>query len=129
MYTKTLNPNVIEGARYCRKPTVVNRIRFTIGMQRPYARLVSEQRNIPLAEGPSVQVHKLDISAIRYGLGFMLGWQGIVALETQVIRSFDGGAGNIIYDGVRYEFEMGQTAWHVPSRATSSKACSSTSRV
>lgn len=49
---------------------VVNRFRFTIGMQRPYARLVSEQRNIPLAEGPSVQVHRLDISEIRYGLGY-----------------------------------------------------------
>lgn len=49
---------------------VVKRIRFTIGMQRPYARLVSEQRNIPLAEGPSVQVHKLDIAEFRYGLGY-----------------------------------------------------------
>lgn len=48
------------------------------------------------------------------GIGLFVGWQGIAALETQVVRSFDGGAGNITYDNVPYEFEMGQTAWHVP---------------
>lgn len=67
-------------------------------------------------DGTLVKLPYSGFGGVGYGggLGLMVGWQGIAALETEIIRSFDGGAGNILYDGVRYEFEMGQTAWHIP---------------
>lgn len=76
----------------------------------------AENDKIVEVDGQLVKLPYSGFGGVGYGggLGFMLGWQGIVALETQIIRSFDGGAGNIVYDGVRYEFEMGQTTWHVP---------------
>lgn len=49
---------------------VVHGVRFTIGYQRPYATLTGQQRSTPLAEAPQVQVHRLDIREIRFGLGF-----------------------------------------------------------
>ena len=76
----------------------------------------AEDDKTVFVDGTPVKLPYSGFGGVGYGggLGLMIGWQGIAALETQIIRSFDGGAGNIIYDGVRYEFEMGQTAWHVP---------------
>lgn len=76
----------------------------------------AEDDKIVTIDGAPVKLPYSGFGGVGYGggVGLMVGWQGIAALETQVFRSFDGGAGNIVYDGVRYEFEMGQTAWHVP---------------
>lgn len=49
---------------------VVDRVRFTIGLHRPYASLATEQRSLQLSGGPQVQVHKLDVFEVRYGLGY-----------------------------------------------------------
>ena len=49
---------------------VISRVRFTIGIQRPYASLASDQRKIQLADASSVQVHGLSVFEVRYGLGY-----------------------------------------------------------
>ena len=49
---------------------VISRVRFTIGIQRPYANLAAAQRTIPLAQTSPVQVHGLNIFEVRYGLGY-----------------------------------------------------------
>ncbi len=76
----------------------------------------AENDKIVDIDGTLVKLPYSGFGGVGYGggVGLMVGWQGIAALETQVFHSFDGGAGNIVYDGTRYEFEMGQNAWHVP---------------
>lgn len=49
---------------------IVNNVRFSFGYHRPYARLSSAQRTAPLAETAPVQVHRVDIRELRYGVGY-----------------------------------------------------------
>ena len=48
---------------------VVDGLRFSFGVQSPYARLTSSQSTTRIFGSPTVQVHGLDIRELRYGLG------------------------------------------------------------